>query len=513
MEGRVLYNSTYKNYKDADCYISKVVKEAYKYKYLISNPVISRSPDSSNLIKNICCNTELYSSYSNFNLILKVIKYYFNSSIHILVFITHHICYKISRLKFNKKNINYDDELVIISTFTMIDKIYINNALDDKYFGYLYKILEDNNIQYVVLCSLFGDKNTNYRRRLKTYNILSNENVNYLTEFEYLNIYDYFELFTYIIKYPFYTIKLINQKYGKYDKLLKQELYSSLHKVTFYKYVKYIFGKKLQILSKHKLKVFMWYENQVSDKLLIKGIRDSKIESYIYGCQFYPKCDVWLNEHPLLIEKEYDLLPDKIIVSGKKYYCNKLNINQALSPRYNYLFQYNVISRKIVNNDTILVILSYYEEENNCIIACTQELYKHLNNKIIVKQHPNNLLNSNIRLPNSWDVSNDNLIKLSTDTTFAITGSTTASVESVCLGLSTIIVGRKNNITLNYFNGKYKKIIWDVIFNSSEIYESYSKLKNTRKRNINNIKTIMEDMRNDYFSKSCENSYYSIFNM
>ena len=151
MEGRVLYNSTYKNYKDADCYISKVVKEAYKYKYLISNPVISRSPDSSNLIKNICCNTELYSSYSNFNLILKVIKYYFNSSIHILVFITHHICYKISRLKFNKKNINYDDELVIISTFTMIDKIYINNALDDKYFGYLYKILEDNNIKCDVI--------------------------------------------------------------------------------------------------------------------------------------------------------------------------------------------------------------------------------------------------------------------------------------------------------------------------------------------------------------------------
>ena len=75
IDGRKLYNFTYNNYKQVDCYISKVIKEAYKYKYLISNPAISRNPDSTNLNKNICCHTEVNNKYSKVNIFTKIIHY------------------------------------------------------------------------------------------------------------------------------------------------------------------------------------------------------------------------------------------------------------------------------------------------------------------------------------------------------------------------------------------------------------------------------------------------------
>ena len=189
---------------------------------LICNPVLSRNPFSSTLLFRVGNPLLFNETEYKKRIITNLIKYYCKSFAWFLFYIIHSMTFRISKLRFSKQSTNIMKNLVVINTFMMIDKIYPKGRFDDPDFGALCEIMDTRRKQYVILCFLFGDNPWNLRRRIQTYNILSKDRRNFVTEFELMGCKEWFELLRFIVVYPFLTLELIRKAFGVFDNLLRQ---------------------------------------------------------------------------------------------------------------------------------------------------------------------------------------------------------------------------------------------------------------------------------------------------
>lgn len=484
---------------------------------LICNPVISRNPFSSSLLIKIGSQQKGVKTQSRGKrLSVKLIAYYFKSFAQFFFFLTHFVAFKLSTLRFNQRLADKSKDLVIINTFTMIDKIYSKSKFDDSYFGSLYEIMNKRNRQYVVLCFLFGDRPWNLKRRIQTYNILANDGRNFVTEFELMGLREWINLLKFILFYPLAALKLTHQEFGEFDQFFRQEVVNTLGSVQFPNYVRYLAGRKLSSLTDQKLKVISWYENQVIDMLIVKGIRDSGIDSKIYGCQFYLKYPLFTNLYPLAEEAAHNILPDVILVSGK-YYLNEnpsLNIKLGISPRYNYLFDIELDQDTINKRNGFLVLLTYGIEESKRIIETTEKYCrKKTDQQITIKLHPNHTLTQPFSYPETWKYTEENLSKLCLTSSLMITSGSGSALESAAMGCSVIIVGNDRGLTFNPMPEYGKGKIWNMVFDEKELAEALEKLSQFRKDNAAEIICMANKVRDMFFTEATAEKYAELFDL
>jgi hypothetical protein len=500
-----------------DEYLTKVIDYAYKNKFLICNPAISRNPVSSSLLYKVVTHQKPAKAVGRpGKILIKLVQYSLKSFVYFLFFLLHRIAFKQSRLRFDNMIIDRNKDLIVISTFIMIDKIYPKGRFDDPYFGSLYEIMKKRNRQSVILCFLFGDKPWNLTRRIETYNILAKDDRKFITEFELMGLREWFDLIKFIVFYPIAALKLTCKEFGNYDELLREEVIETLDKVQFMNYVKYLVGRRLHRLNDRKLKVISWYENQVIDKLLNKGIRESGSDSKIYGCQFFIKFPLFTSFYPLTAELAHDVLPDEILVSGKYYLDENPNliINRGLSPRYNYLFHVDLNEQCILDRKDVLVLLTYYKDESIKIIKLVESLNRNkLSQRIKVKLHPNHLLLRPFKYPDFWQYTEEDMNTLLLGSSIVIAGSTSAAIEAAVMGSSVIIVGNEEGLTYNPMPEYGRGQIWDIVFNSDCLAQAIDRLNLFRQKHPDKIISMANCLKNMFFTRTTENKYVELFEL
>ncbi|MBW1740210.1 MAG: hypothetical protein JRJ42_03630 [Deltaproteobacteria bacterium] len=518
LKGRALLNSVIERSSYLDNYLSKVISHSYINRMLICNPVISRNPFSSSLLLK-SGNQGFYGARrqsTTKKVIVNLLKYYFKNVVFFFFFLMHFIAFKMSKLKCDKKKIDQDKPLIVIDTFTMIDKIYPKARFKDAYFGSLYKVMNKRNRQYLVLCCLFGDRIWHLSRRVQTYNILAEDGRNFITEFELMGVDEWIDLVKFILIYPFKVLKLKRQVFGEFDELFREEIIDTLHSVQFGNYVRYLSGRKMKKLTGGKLIVISWYENQVIDKLFFRGIRESGVESKIYGCQFYPKPALLRNLYPLTEEGKYGVIPDVIFVSGKYYLDDKngLDIRLGVSPRYNYLFDVKLDEETIKKREGLLILLTYSITESRRIIGVVQEAIEAgLSEQVTIKFHPNHCHMKPFSYPDAWKYSEEDLAELCPNASIVVTSGSSAALEAAVMGCSVIIVGNDVGLTFVPMTGYGKGKIWDLAFDAREVKQSIRRLSGYRKDHANEIKEIAAELRDMIFTQATEEKYIELFEL
>ena len=517
MSSKDFQESALKLSRILDSYLSGVLDYAYENPFLICNPAISRNPVSSSLLYKVVTDQKPSETKGRPEQVLvKLVRYYASSFICLLFFLLHFFVFKFSRLSFNSKGVDKNEDLIIISTFTLIDKIYPKGGFDDPYFGELYEIMKRRNRQFVILCFLFGDKPWNFRRRFQTYNILAEDGSNFVTEFELMGIGEWFDLLKCVLLYPVAVLKLMRQDFGQYDELLRGELIETLDKVQLWNYTRYLVGRRLHVLTGRHQEIISWYENQVIDKLLHKGIRESVSESTIYGCQFFLKFPLFTSLYPLTAELSHGVLPDEILVSGK-YYVDKndgLGIKHGISPRYDYVFDADLSERNIRDRKDVLVLLTYYEDESMRIINLVETSIKDTcSHRIKVKLHPNHLLSRPFRYPDVWQYTEEVLDTLLLDSSIVITGSTSAAMEAAVMGSSVIIVGNDRGLTYNPMPEYGRGRIWDMVFDSGELAQAIEGLRQYRREHPDQVISMAHRLKDMFFTRATEGKYIELFNL
>ncbi len=517
LRGEALFSKISQIIPELDAYLSKVITHAYKNPILIPNPVLSRNPFSSSLVLKIARDAPCKNlRFVGVKLVNKLAKYYVKNLILLCLYFVHFLTFKVSKLRFRREEVRKSMPLIIINTFTMIDKIYPIKRFEDGYFGKIDEIMSKRGNQYVIFCFLFGDKTLNFRRRVETYNIIANDQRNFVTEFEMMQFRDWSALVKFILLYPVLTVNLMWKEFGEFDRFLRDEIIETLDSVHFQEYVRYLVGRRLGRLTNRKLKVISWWENQVGDKMLFRGIRDSIADAELFGCQFFTKCSQLTNLYPLGAEVKCGTLPDVVLVSGKYYLDSNpaLNIKRGISPRYNYLFDFQLQSRGIPTRDGFLLLLPYSIGDSKRIIKIVEDYQ--IENRvptITVKFHPNHLLRIPFEIPYNWEYTEGKLDVLCPNASTVITSESSAALEAAVMGCSVIIVGSADGLTFNPMPEYGRGEIWELAFDAVELQQAVDRLSQYRFENPDEMVSKSQELRDMFFTQATEEKYVELFDL
>ena len=516
MKGKELHNSTLKTAADIDEYLSKVITSAYGRTALICNPVLSRNPFSSPFLLHAAEQPQgSPSTPGRWTIARKLGAYFGRSLVHFFFLILCYLIFSLSKLRRRRRKLKKDEDLTVVDTYAIVDKIYQSGKFEDTFFGDLHDILAKRGKQSAILCILEAYTPRNLRQRLTAYNILAKDGRRFLTEFELLGMRQWLALIRFVLVYPFAVLRLSKKAFGRFDQLFHRELIDSLDRPQLSNYIRYLTGRKLASLTDRKLTLIAWCENQVIDKLLYRGVRDSGSDAKIYGCQFFTKPFLWRNLHPLEAEAPLGVLPDVILVSGKHYLStdrdSDLNTQLGVSPRYNYLFDIRPDEKSIADRRAITVLLPYDMVHSKTIISCVSE-YRPAD-PVRIKLHPNHELLQPFEYPDAWKRTADHLSDVCADSKFVITAGSGTALEAAVMGCSVIIVGKPDGLTFHpmpeYGRGK----LWDLIFDPKDLSPAAERLGRYRQDHPNEIAHIAAELRDMFFTEATEERFIQLFDL
>ncbi len=449
--------------------ICKITGELYGNPENIANPVLSRNTSSSKIFEYFCdfkYDGKLPTSIPRLSIIKKLIIYYLKSIMHFTFLLIHFFIYKLS---YKKSKPPKEQNIILIDTFTMIDRIYPARQFKDNYFGNLYTELDKLDLNYAVLGILFGDKIYNLKKRYLTYKYLEEDDRIFLSEFEFLKLIDYIKLFYFAMIYPFRHIGTKQPDNNDFNHIFNVTIDETVGLVQTDSYVRYLFAKRLRNYFEGEIKVISWYENQVIHKLLFRGLGEGNILTKIYGTEFTSPMQNWIQTEALDCEKKFNVLPDKIISKGKHFQKKDSRLEYVLgyAPRESYLF--DVTINKTVNAPQILGVLLGYEIDESQRLVEVLKSIDISNFQVIIRVHPNHKLNSPFDLPTDWILNEGSIVDFANSCQRVVSVGTGAAFEVMFMECFVCLQGGLNKATTNPLPKILKGKNWDIFYSRDDL--------------------------------------------
>lgn len=498
-----------KKLKELYSFLSGINKNAYKDVYLLSNQVLSKNPFTNTFLDNYLSNKSL-KPLSFFDVLCKIIYYYTKSVLFFGIYLINNFVFFISKQQFDLNAVK--DELILIDTFFLVRKIKKEKTFSDPFFPGLEKVLHKAGKTYAYVPvfdpTVMPFDLPKILRRLKK------EKVPVLTEFQLLTCSDLVVLLYFLITYPLHVLKFacVLQNNSYENRLLKYELISTMDKVTFFNYSRYLQGKRISSIPSSHIKFISWYENQVIDKNMYKGLRSGKTNVFIYGNQLFVYPKSILNIPVDDVEASFGIVPDKIIVNGPYYLYEKAELNCAVGPslRYKKLFESEI---HFESRKHLLILLPYHGYEIENILKMMEDV-EFPREKIFIKFHPStNEKNYRHLVPRNAKVVDDNIYDLFRSTKVVISAESGSLVEAASLAIPAIIVKNRHRFTHIPFAEKGKGIIWDEAQNVREMNALIRKFEDLIENDEETLLKLADYYKTNFFCKPTENKIIEAFDL
>jgi len=492
-------------------FLSSINQTAYKNVYLLSNEVLSKNPFSSNFLRKFLKreNPELPDTFTVFS---RLLIYYLKSFMYFGIYLSFFAAFRLSGLKYSVNPLL--KELILIDTFFLLDKIDESGKYEDPYFVGLREILEKLGKHYAYLPVFYMTKNP--ARLFKTFRLLKKNKIPVLTEYQLLSASDLFRLFYFILKYPIEVLIFVRGiKEATYEeKLLKTELIDNLGVTTFFRFSRYLQGKKIDSLTCEKVKMISWFENQMIDKNLYKGLREGGSKVKIYGSQpfVYPKS--LLNILPDENEARFGIVPDKIIVNGTYFIPKNTSLNFVVGPsfRYKKIFTTEIDAAK---QKGILILMPYFTEDTENILELLDK--SELKNRFfVIKAHPSVSVEKYRKLlPVNSELTGGDVYDLFKTAKITISSESGSMVESACLGIPVISIKNNRSLDHNPLPSYGKGLIWDEVENAEGLNDMIAKFEGilNNENKYLKIKTIAQEYKRMFFCMPTDESIIKAYDL
>ena len=331
--------------------------------------------------------------------------------------------------KFYKKKVN--------SEISIIDYFIVGNNLSTKrYYGELEDKIKYENVFFVptivntkILDLICLVKNIKYKK-------------NFFLKESLIDISNFFQSITY-----FTRLKKFNKKYKNifnYD--LSEIVLDELQSLRNYNTIiislnNYFFFKSLK-RKNFKIKTSVnWFENTAVDKGWNFGLNKFFKNVNSYGYQGFTCYKDFLCLDPVKHEVQYKLIPNKIIIIGKKYFKPKIEFYNKLKILQGYAFRFDYLTKQhLKKKNLILVCLNLDKKINTDIINTIKQSQFLKNKKIIFKTHPALRINKKDFINKNYIISKESFEYLIRRSKALITaGSSSTIIESICNGVPVIV--------------------------------------------------------------------------
>ena len=285
-------------------YLSSMSCKAYSDPRLIANDILCKQ-DSHDLILQAYLSGKIPGKVSFSFSVKKILLYFGKNLIAFLFYLVTALAHRLSKQVFHfpKK-----DELLIVDTYFVAQRILERGQFRDIFFTGLAGALTRKKNNYVYVPRLFGTMNA--VKWFEVFRILKKNHEPVLTEFQLLEFSDYLAIIQFIFFYPFSVFRFTKTLGAtEEDGVLLNGLWQRFDDVAFHSYVRFLLGRRLSLLKSNRIKCLSWYENQALDKNFYRGLRSTSRRIDIIGAQLFVRPHGHLNIIPDDGESSFDVIP------------------------------------------------------------------------------------------------------------------------------------------------------------------------------------------------------------
>ena len=424
----------------------------------------------------------------------------------------------LSRSKGSQLPFGSISELTLLDTYVINSKVgdsgsIVKGNYKDRYYPGLFSALsEEEKKKFYYVPTLIGFKNNK-----KAFDLIRSSREQFLIRDDYLLLSDYL----FALLHPF---KILKKKYGKviYEgiditPLIKGELWDTC--VNFNSMeglLNYRFAYRLARSGVNIRMYVEWYENQPMDKGAIAGFHEFLPRTKTIGYQGYIISRVLHHYvYPTAFEKRLKVVPDEVAVMGKALqtdileYCSDVKV--VVAPAFRNQNVWKGITNNIDNSLYILVALPMDKNEVNRILYILSKTIEEISSfQVIVKPHPSygpeiltkylfiEQYNVKIATGKFEEVLRRNMI--------VVTNASITAVESIAMGVPSIIIGDINEIVQNPIPPTVPKEFWRICYSPNELKDAIAQFKKTVLSESINYSEITDQIRKDYFEKFTVNT-------
>jgi hypothetical protein len=492
-------------------YLSRVTQFAYKDDYLLTTPVLSRSPFCKSILQDLTSNRP--APRTNWiHIARNIFLYYAKNTLRYLIQLTKQAAHYFS---FQRFHIEPDTK-----SLTLIDiMFYTPNIIADQnyksiHFPGLEEALTKQKKTYVYTTKFFDTSNP--FRLFRVFRILKKSEKPVLTEFQLLNFSDYLLAFRFLLMYPFHVMKLVKQLGNETeDGLLTHAIVDTLSGPTLLYYFQILYGRRISLLPVKSIKCISWYENQPREKCFYKGLRLVKGKVDLYGAQLY----VWPSNlgsiNPDESEIDFGIVPDKIVVNGPYYLPEKSRINYRVGPslRSGKLFQ---VQANPAQSKNILVLMPYFQTEIEYFLKLIDQM--DLNQPILLKFHPGvDRKKFERKIKQGVQIVEGDLFDFLVQTKIVIGMATGSLAEASSLGIPSISIENnergRSEFSHSFMPDLGKGIIWDNASNISEVLARIKSFNELLDKEPENLVGIGERYKEILFCQPSDQKIIEAFDM
>jgi len=481
-------------------YIDPIKKEAYKNIYMLSHPVLNKSPYTSDFHQNMYLN-EPVEKAGRIIKFKNILLYFFKNIYFFFLFVFTAILHRL----YYRRKVDLSSKTIVIDSFLLLDRVIKEEKYQEIYFQNIEEILNAKGYQSVFMPRLYGHHKKVLRLK-KLFTIINTDKRDFLFEYACLSFMDYIKILQFILFYPFNHFGLLQKEKTMVDRYFNNALFNSLKEVTFEPYVRYLLGKKL-VQKYDNLKILSWCEFQTMEKNFYKAVNETNKNITVYGCQFLIQYKMYQSMFINTLDKELGIAPHKVLTNGP-YYSNQANQHNGVSLRYKLLYSFDASRR---DPKETLVLLSYDISESRSMLKKLQVL----NRPLRIKTHP--AVAKKVfedLMQEGWTFTDTAIYELfyRADMVFVAPMSGTA-LEAVALGIPVIIVTDERSIMMHPLCEKGQGKIWDAVFNKDELLKVYNILSDYQKEEHCNILEFAAWYKDNFFIEPTEQNILKAFDI
>lgn len=353
-------------------------------------------------------------------------------------------------------------------------------------------------------------------RLLRLNAILRNTSYQFITEFDLLHWGDLLRYFSLLLLYPFDVIKLAThckKDKMRMSKLLGAELLKGLDANVSHTFVRYLVGKRLsEVTTGSTTYLVNWFENQVIDKALFRGIREKSSHIYIFGTQSFITYPTYLCRRVAESDGLFGMSPDVVLANSAIYADHPPSIKQRIgvSFRSHELF-HQAICWELKHE--IAIFLPYQSRLSKDVVAVSANAPTVRKQPALVTTHPASLSSHLPDLPAGWKYTNQSRFKLLRTAAIVISSESSTAVEAAALGTSVIIIASQTSLTCNPMLEEGRGELWDICFDGDDVESVYQHLINYRRAHPDRIQRIAEYYKSQCFVEPTETNIEAAFDL
>jgi len=379
------------------------------------------------------------------------------------------------------------DEIILVDIFLSPANLS-GTKIEDRYYSGMMEALDEVDRKKFFYTPIHY-KVKNYYRYFKDLNncraqVLLKEDVLKLNDYVYALMHPF------RFRWPDKSVEFMGLDVGSVVREALNETFSNSSSIEGL--LRYRFARRLKISGFKPGKIIEWFENQEVDHGAIAGWREFYPDVEIIGYQGFLASPHYLSYLPTEQERQYSLLPTRVVVIGK----NLIDRAKEFAPHLNVVtgpaFRFSTVWNEMQDSSdkaafSILVALPiHYLESRNIISVISEAVEEYRHSKpvnVFIKPHPTWKHADVSRLLRGKKIKFE-LLNSSFDDALAASDLVISSASSVCVyaiarGVPCLIVGNPGMLLQNPIPRDVDERLWKSCYSSQEMsreIEYYSAL-------------------------------------